>query len=82
MIDHLTLGILAAGTRAGVATFLVDTCPIRGAVRVQNALRTATIIGISEVIRQALAGPCTTTLLALGVHAAWTGIARLQNFRW
>jgi len=81
VIDHLTLGVLAASAGTWVTAFLVDTCLIRRAVRVQNALGTTAIIRISEVIRQTLAGSGPTTFLALGIHAAGTGVAGLQNFR-
>lgn len=80
VVNHLALGVLATGSGARIAAFLVHTRQIRRAVGVQNTLGTTAIVGISEVIRQTLTRSCTTALFALGIYATRAGVAWLQNF--
>jgi len=52
MVEHMTIGIVATRTRAGILTLLTDTCQLARAFRTQNTFW-PTIGRCSNVIRQA-----------------------------
>ena len=63
MVVDPTLGIGTTGPRTGVDTLVPQTGSVRGAVRVDNTLRSAGNMGVSEVLWDTLAG-CSISLSA------------------
>ena len=71
MVDHLALGVGAAGPGAGVAALLVDAGQVAGALAVYPALR-PTVGGRAHVAGEAGAGRDVVLPPALGVGS--TGV--------
>lgn len=72
MIGDTAIGIAAAGTGTGIAALLLLTRLVRGTVRVAYAFGSARLIGISEIVGQALTGADAIALAANGIRS--TGI--------
>lgn len=79
MVDDVALGVLATASGAGIAALLLLARAIRGAVRVEDTLRATALVGIAEVIPQALAGSGSVPLDALGIGATRRGLARIDD---
>jgi len=71
VVDGIAEGIDATMSRTRIHALLVHTRPIPGAIRVQNALWTASGVGITLVLRQARALP----IVAQSIGSAGRGLA-------
>jgi len=78
VITHKAFGILATTSGAGIAAFLIDTGQLRRTIGVEHTLRTTSLVGISEILRQTLTGTDSILLTTLGKGAAGIRIARLH----
>lgn len=70
VIGDTAIGIVAAGARAGIAALLLLTRPVRGTVRIAYAFGSARLIGISEIVGQALTRSNAIALAANGIRSA------------
>lgn len=92
VIGNTAIGIVATGTRTGIAALLLLARLVGGTVRVAYAFGSARLIGVSEVVGQALTRPDAVALSANGirstrirftgcyllVHYALCGVVRVQ----
>ena len=77
VVDHLTLGVGAAGPGARVAALLVDAGQVAGALAVNPALGPAVGRG-ANIAGQTRAGRNVILASALRVWATWVRIARIH----
>lgn len=86
MADDVTEGVLSASSRTGVLALAADAGLVGSAIRVQDALRSATFVGVPDVIRQTTARPCSVLFPALRIGSARRRHARrpllLDNRGW
>ena len=80
MVDDSTLRVEAAHTRAGVDTVLVDAGEAGDAVAVDDTLRPAAAVRVSEVVWPAAADTGAASDLSISVGAARVWIAGIS--RW
>lgn len=71
MIVDITVGLQAAGSRTRICTLVAYAGTIGRTVRVANALGTATLIGVANILLNTLADITLTTQATLGVAATW-----------
>ena len=79
VVDDPTLRIESTDSRAGVDTVLVDTGQAGHTVAVDDALRSAAAVGISEVVCPAATDTGTASHLSVSIGATGvrvTGISR------
>lgn len=74
MIHHLTEGIAATYTGAGITALFVHAGTIAAAVRVASAFGTANLIGIAVVVGQALTDTESALRQANGICATGIGL--------
>ena len=79
MIGHLTVGIGATETWAGINTVEVSALFACRAVRVDDTLRSAGNVGVSKVVRDALTGTSRTSLGADSIRSTGRREARIDN---
>ena len=78
MVDDSALRIEATDAGAGVDTVLVDTGQAGDAVAVDDALRPAAAVGVSEVVWPAAADTGAASDLSISVGAARVWIAGIS----
>ena len=78
VVDHLALSRGPAGPGARVATLLIDTGQVTGALAVDPALGSA-VGRCSHIARQAGAGRDVVLASALGVWSTWV---RITGIHW
>ena len=71
----------ATNSRTRVFALLRDASQVGWTFLVDGALWLAFNIGVSLETRQTLARGCPGSLIALGIDAAWRGVARINYFR-
>ena len=79
VVEDSTLGIDAAGSRAGVFTFLLYAGQVVGALRVDETLRSAAHIGVSNVVLDTPAGPGSIPGAALSIGSTRRGVAGVDD---
>ena len=67
VVDHPTLGVGAAESRARVHTVKSRACLVRRAVRVDCALGTTCNIGVPKVVLDASAGSSSISIRAFSI---------------
>jgi hypothetical protein len=83
MISHIACGVGTAHPRTGIATLVVDAGLVARTLRVDGALGLALHIGIAHVVPDAGAGGGIAPVSALGIDAAWAGVAGFYLlYRW
>ena len=75
-----TLGIGTAGARTGVDTLVPQTGSVRGAVRVDDTLRPAGNMGVSEVLWDTLTGGSISLFAAHSVGPTGRGVTGVDIF--
>lgn len=78
MIDGRAIGILPASTWAWIATLASQALLRGGTIGVYDALGSASLVGVADVIGQAAARASSVLLFADGVGAAGRGLARVR----
>jgi hypothetical protein len=76
VIDHLTVGIESASSRARIGAFLIDTSFVLGTFGTDNAFRSTTG-RTSSIIRQTRTNGLSVYFAALTVRSAWTRLTRI-----
>ncbi len=67
VVNNVTLRVLAASSRAGVSTFISDAGFVGGTVGVQNALGSAALVRVANVIGQASTRPGSIAFFTNGI---------------
>ena len=75
VVYDTTFGIVTAGSRARIDTFVVDAALLLGTVCAKNALRTAGAVRIADVIGRTDAIDGSILRFALSIGSARIGIA-------
>lgn len=70
MIDHTAVGILAARSRARILALILNTSFNGWTIRIMYTFRSATLIGISDIIRKAGASARIALHPAKGISSA------------
>lgn len=78
MVDGIALSIRAADARTWILTLVTYARLIRWTVGAKHAFGSATLIGISLVFINALAGGGSIAFNALSIGATWRWLARLR----
>lgn len=73
-------GVDATYSRAWIHTLVVDTGPVTRTVSVENTLRSAGKVGVTEVARDTLAGPGPLLGSALGIGSTGCWVAGINHF--
>ena len=81
MVGHLTVGIGPTETWAGINTVKVPALLASWTVRVDDTLRSAGNIRVSEVVRDAAAGTSRTSLGTDSIASTGRRIAGIDYFR-
>lgn len=81
MIDRVALGIGAADAWTRILALVSDARLIGGTIRAEHALGSATLIGITLVFIDALAGSSSISLNALGIRSTWRRFTWFRLFR-
>ena len=79
MVDDSTLRVEAAHTRAGVDTVLVDAGEAGDAVAVDDTLRPAAAVRVSEVVWPAAANAGAASHLGVSIGAAGVRVAGISR---
>ena len=75
MVEDPAYGIGPTGARAGVHTVELLACFVRRTVRIYNTFWSACYVGVSKVVRDALAGTSPVSFLTDGVGSTRRGVA-------
>lgn len=79
MIDHLAQRIAAARSRARVSALGIYASQTGGTIRIQDAFRPASLVRVTDVIRQARTRTGAVEFPAHCVRAARRGRARIDG---
>lgn len=82
MIVHITQGLQAAGTGARISALVAYTGTIGRTLRVAHTLGATTLVGIANVLLNALTHKALATHAALCVAATRRWVARVLRFWW
>lgn len=80
MIQSPTLGIISTNTRTRILTFVSNTRSIWWTVRTNDTFWTASLVGVSEIIGQTLAGTGSILLSTNWICSTGTGHARSRLY--
>ena len=80
MVVNPTLGIGATGPGAGVDTLVSETGSVRGTVGVDDTLRSAGYVRVSEVLRDTLTGRSVSLFAADCVGPTGRGVTGVDIF--
>lgn len=78
VVENIAQGILTTSSRAGILTLLLLAGLVGGTVRVKDAFRAASLIGISKVLWQALARAGILARSTTGIDSTGAGIAGIK----
>ena len=67
MVNDLAIGVLAACSRAGIVAFEPDTGQVGQTIGINRALRSASFIGVSNIVGYACAGPYSVSFTTKSV---------------
>lgn len=82
MVDNITECIDATGAWAWVNTFLISTCQVSGAVRIDDALRSALHIWVTKVSREA-STECSVILdFTISIDSTGIGVTWINWYSW
>ena len=82
VVDDPTLRIESTDSRAGVDTVLVDTGQAGHTVAVDDALRPAAAVGISEVVWPAATDTGAASHLRVSIRATGVGVTGISRWWW
>ena len=82
MVDNSTLRIESTDAGAGVDTVLVDAGQAGHTVAVDDALRSAAAVGISEVVRPAATDTGAASHLSVSIGATGVRVTGIPRGRW
>ena len=80
MIADSALGMDATGAGAGIPALLLHAGQVVGALGVDQTLGSAAHIGVTNVIRDASAGPCSLSCGALSICSTRRRVAGVNDF--
>ena len=81
VIPDSTRGMDSTGAGAGVSALLLHTGQVVGALSVDKTLRPTAHIGVTNVIRDASAGPCSLSCGALSICTTRCRVAGVNDLR-
>lgn len=81
IVDDLALSVDPTSTRTRILALGVYAGEVRGTVGIDNALGSASLVGIADVVGDTGARADTVLLAANGIRAARRGFAGRQVFR-
>ena len=82
MVDNSTLRVESTDAGAGVHTVLVDAGQAGDAVAVDDALRPAAAVGISEVVWPAATDTGAASHLRVSIGATGVGVTGISRWWW
>ena len=82
MVDNSTLRIESTDAGAGVDTVLVGTGQTGDTVTVDDALRAAAAVGISEVVWPAATDAGAASHLGVSIGATGVGVTGISRWWW